>query len=341
MHDESLRVFLGKTANFVLKSHREAIALPLRKPVIIDCDPGLDDAIALMIAFVWEDKLDVKAVTCAAGNQTIEKTFRNALRIAKHLNVTVPVARGADSPLIKPLFIADNAHGESGLEGMDITDETIEPSELRAIDLMSKVLRESKEKITILATAPLTNVALLLKAHPELKEKIDHITLMGGSSLVGNMSPVSEFNIFVDPDAAKIVFDSGVPIVMFSLDVTYKAYTTSEDIRRASVLNNKASRMFADLLNFYAAYSKSMGLTGVAIHDACTVIYELKPELFSGIKHVNVDIDTSSGLCNGCTLVDLYRLTEKTPNVDFVTEVDRAAFNAFIFDTCAKYVEKK
>jgi Inosine-uridine nucleoside N-ribohydrolase len=308
-----------------------------QKPVIIDCDPGLDDAIALMVAFAWPDLLDVRAITCAAGNQTVSKTFHNALRIARHLNANLPVARGTEKPLIKPLIPAEKAFGETGLEGMEITKEMIPPSPLSAFDLITKVLTESKEKVTLIATAPLTNIAQVLSVRPQLKKKIDHITLMGGSSLEGNMTPVTEFNIFIDPEAARIVFDSGIPITMFSLDVTCKAYTTQQDIEQIASLGNKAGKMVEDLLHHYLAYSRQMGLNGVAIHDACTVIYELKPEIFTAIESVNVSVDTSGGPCYGCTLVDLHKLTGKPENARFVTKVDRQALNHFLFDSCARY----
>ncbi|WP_157800225.1 nucleoside hydrolase [Sporolactobacillus pectinivorans] len=307
------------------------------KSILIDCDPGIDDAIALMVAFAWRDRLDIKGITCAAGNQTVLKTFHNALRIARHLNVEVPVACGAEKPLIKPLAVAEKANGKTGLEGMNITEDMIRPNKMSAFDLISKILEGSEKKITIIATAPLTNIAQVLSVRPQLKTKIDHISLMGGSSLAGNMTPVSEFNMFVDPEAAKIVLGSGVPITMFGLDVTYKAYTTRQDIQHIAILENRASRMLEDLLHYYMGYSEKMGLDGVAIHDACTVIYELKPELFSGIQRVSVDIDTGGGQCYGCTLVDLHHLTGRPENVDFVTQVDRTAFNDFIFDSCSHY----
>lgn len=307
------------------------------KPIIIDCDPGLDDAIALMVAFAWQDQLEIRGITCVAGNQTVAKTFRNARRITKYLNAEVPVARGASHPLIKPLTLAEKANGQTGLEGMEIPAEMSQPSELSAFDLISEILDQAEEKVTIIAIAPLTNVAQVLSVRPQLKKKIDHITLMGGSSLVGNMTPVSEFNMFVDPEAAKIVLDSGVPITIFGLDVTYQAYTTRQDIQRIADIGNKASRMLRDLLHYSMAYSESMGLGGVAIHDACTVISELRPALFSGLKKVNVDIDTSGGPCYGCTLVDLHNLTGKPKNVDFVTEVDREALNDFLYTCCSHY----
>jgi pyrimidine-specific ribonucleoside hydrolase len=310
------------------------------KPIIIDCDPGLDDAIALMVAFGWRDQLDIKGITCVAGNQTIEKTFTNALRIAKHLNIEVPIARGAEKPLIKPLTLADDVNGQTGLEGMEIPLECVQPSNLSAFDLISEILAEAQEKVTILATAPLTNIAHVLSVRPHLKNKIDHITLMGGSSIGGNITAVSEFNMFVDPEAAKIVFDSGVPITMFGLDLTYKAYTTRQDIQQITGnLKNRASRLLGDLLNHYMPYSERMGLNGVAIHDACTVIYELKAELFSGIKRVSVDVDTSGGPSYGSTLVDFYDLTGRPKNVDFITQVDQTAFNDFLYKCCARYLD--
>nr|WP_308563406.1 nucleoside hydrolase [uncultured Klebsiella sp.] len=192
-------------------------------PVIIDCDPGHDDAIALVLALA-SPELDVKAVTSSAGNQTPDKTLRNVLRMLTLLKrPDIPVAGGALKPLMRELIIADNVHGESGLDGPALPEPGFAPHACTAVELMAKTLRESIEPVTIVATGPQTNVALLLNSYPDLHAKIARIVIMGGAMVLGNWQPAVEFNIYVDPEAAEIVFQSGIPVVMAGLDVTHKA----------------------------------------------------------------------------------------------------------------------
>lgn len=183
-------------------------------PILLDCDPGHDDAIAIVLALA-SPELDVKAITSSAGNQTPEKTLRNVLRMLTLLNRTdIPVAGGAVKPLMRELIIADNVHGESGLDGPALPEPTFAPQNCTAVELMAKTLRESAEPVTIVSTGPQTNVALLLNSHPELHSKIARIVIMGGAMGLGNWTPAAEFNIYVDPEAAEIVFQSGIPVVI-------------------------------------------------------------------------------------------------------------------------------
>lgn len=195
-------------------------------PIIIDCDPGHDDAIALVLALA-SPELEVKAITSSAGNQTPEKTLRNVLRMLTLLKrLDIPVAGGAVKPLMRELIIADNVHGESGLDGPALPEPSFAPQSGTAVELMAKTLRESAQPVTIVSTGPQTNVALLLNSHPELHTKIARIVIMGGAMALGNWTPAAEFNIYVDPEAAEIVFQSGIPVVMAGLDVTHKARFT-------------------------------------------------------------------------------------------------------------------
>ncbi|MBK0367218.1 pyrimidine-specific ribonucleoside hydrolase RihA [Salmonella enterica] len=192
-------------------------------PIIIDCDPGHDDAIALVLALA-SPELEVKAITSSAGNQTPEKTLHNVLRMLTLLKrPDIPVAGGAVKPLMRELIIADNVHGESGLDGPALPEPSFAPQSGTAVELMAKTLRESAQPVTIVSTGPQTNVALLLNSHPELHTKIARIVIMGGAMALGNWTPAAEFNIYVDPEAAEIVFQSGIPVVMAGLDVTHKA----------------------------------------------------------------------------------------------------------------------
>ncbi|MEG1690229.1 MAG: nucleoside hydrolase, partial [Hafnia sp.] len=182
-------------------------------PIILDCDPGHDDAIALILALA-SPELELKAVTTSAGNQTPDKTLRNALRILTLLQRSdIPVAGGAVKPLMRELIIADNVHGESGLDGPDLPEPNFAPQTCNAVELIAQTLRASQQPVTVVATGPLTNIALLLTSHPELHAKISRIVIMGGAAMLGNWTPAAEFNIYVDPEAAEIVFQSGLPIV--------------------------------------------------------------------------------------------------------------------------------
>lgn len=195
-------------------------------PIMIDCDPGHDDAIALVLALA-SPELEVKAVTASAGNQTPEKTLRNVLRMLTLLNrPDIPVAGGAWKPLMRDLIIADNVHGESGLDGPSLPEPAFAPQNCTAVELMASVLRESQEPVTLVATGPQTNVELLLASHPELHAKIARIVIMGGAMGLGNWQPAAEFNIYVDPQAAEMVFQSGIPVVMAGLDVTHRAQSS-------------------------------------------------------------------------------------------------------------------
>ena len=219
-------------------------------PVILDGDPGHDDAIAWVLARASRE-LGILAVTSCCGNQTIEKTTYNALRVCTLIGLHAPVGKGCPHPLLNDVMNAPSVHGESGLDGPALPEPAFEASALSAPELMAKVLRESPEPVTIVATGPQTNVAALLLAHPELKCKIARISLMGGGIATGNWTPAAEFNILVDPEAARIVFTSGVPITMAGLDVTEKALIMPEDFERVRALGNPVSDIVAQWLEFF------------------------------------------------------------------------------------------
>ncbi|PXV56548.1 pyrimidine-specific ribonucleoside hydrolase RihA [Aeromonas veronii] len=296
-------------------------------PVILDCDPGHDDAIALILALA-SPELKVLAVTTSAGNQTPDKTLNNALRILTLLGCDdIPVAAGAPKPLARELIIADNVHGESGLDGPKLPDPAFAPQAMTGLELMAKCLRESLEPVTLVPTGPLTNIALLLAAHPELKGKIARIVLMGGAAGAGNWTPAAEFNIYVDPEAADIVFKSGIPITMCGLDVTHKAQVMDEDIERVRAITNPVAQCVAGLLDFFMVYHRDpkWGFAGAPLHDPCTIAWLLAPELFHGVE-CRVDIETSGEHTVGMTVVDRYGLTGKPANALVLLGLDRAGF---------------
>lgn len=296
-------------------------------PIILDCDPGHDDAIALILALA-SPELELKAVTTSAGNQTPEKTLRNALRILTLLQRSdIPVAGGAVKPLMRELIIADNVHGESGLDGPELPEPNFAPQQCNAVELIAKTLRESAEPVTIVATGPLTNIALLLTSHAELRPKIARIVIMGGAAGLGNWTPAAEFNIYVDPEAAEIVFQSGLPIVMAGLDVTHRAQIMSEDIERFRQLGNPVSAVVADLLDFFMEYHKQekWGFQGAPLHDPCTIAWLIKPSMFTCVERW-VGVETQGKYTQGMTVVDYYDLTNNAPNTTVMMDIDRQAF---------------
>ncbi|ATP08826.1 MULTISPECIES: pyrimidine-specific ribonucleoside hydrolase RihA [Aeromonas] len=296
-------------------------------PVILDCDPGHDDAIALILALA-SPELKVLAVTTSAGNQTQEKTLNNALRILTLLGRDdIPVAAGAPKPLARELIIADNVHGESGLDGPTLPDPAFAPQAMTGLELMAKSLRESPEPVTLVPTGPLTNIALLLAAHPELKPNIARIVLMGGAAGAGNWTPAAEFNIYVDPEAADMVFKSGIPITMCGLDVTHEAQVMDEDIARVRAIANPVARCVAGLLDFFMIYHRDpkWGFAGAPLHDPCTIAWLLAPGLFHGVE-CRVDIETRGLHTTGMTVVDRYQLTGKPANALVLLGLDRPGF---------------
>lgn len=307
-------------------------------PIILDCDPGHDDAIALVLALA-SPELELKAVTSSAGNQTPDKTLRNVLRMLTLLKRTdIPVAGGAVKPLMRDLIIADNVHGESGLDGPELPEPGFAPQPCTAVELMAKVLRESAEPVTLVSTGPQTNVALLLNSHPELHANIARIVIMGGAMGLGNWTPAAEFNIFVDPEAAEIVFQSGIPVVMAGLDVTHKAQIMAEDIERFRQIGNPVATTVAELLDFFMEYHKTekWGFQGAPLHDPCTIAWLLKPEIFSTVKRW-VGVETQGKYTQGMTVVDYYFLSGNTPNTDIMLDIDRQAFVDLLAEKLAFY----
>ncbi|MDV5238452.1 pyrimidine-specific ribonucleoside hydrolase RihA [Leclercia adecarboxylata] len=307
-------------------------------PIILDCDPGHDDAIALVLALA-SPELEVKAVTSSAGNQTPDKTLRNVLRMLTLLKRSdIPVAGGAVKPLMRDLIIADNVHGETGLDGPALPEPGFAPQECTAVELMAKVLRESPEPVTLVATGPQTNVALLLNSHPELHAKIARIVIMGGAMGLGNWTPAAEFNIYVDPEAAEIVFQSGIPVVMAGLDVTHRAQIMADDIERFRAINNPVARTVAELLDFFMEYHKTekWGFQGAPLHDPCTIAWLLKPEIFTTARRW-VGVETQGKYTQGMTVVDYFMLSGNEPNTDIMLDIDRQAFVDLLAERLAFY----
>lgn len=306
-----------------------------RIPVIIDCDPGLDDVIALIMAFA-NDKLDVKAVTVVAGNQTLKKVGDNALKVLSYIDVNVPVALGSEFPIVKTLITAGEVHGEDGIGGVVLPESNLKLSPLHAIDLIAKILEDSDEKVTLIATGPLTNIALFLRRYPELKSKIDRISLMGGSVGFGNVTPAAEFNIFIDPEAADIVFKSGIPITMVGLNATQKAVITLEDIRNIKSQGNKVAELVADMLGNLSKYHSLDGMEGCYLHDPVAVCAVTNPEILK-TRLLNVDVELKGQYTTGMTVVDTYNRRNKIGNAEVTLEIDKKAYVDLIIEAVNKY----
>lgn len=303
-------------------------------PVIIDCDPGLDDAVMLMLAH-GSRQLDIRAVTISAGNQTQEKTMLNALKVLSLIGATdVPVYHGAEKPLFRELIADGVVHGESGLDGPSLPIPEMRPQPESAIEGIASVLAASETPVTIVPTGPLTNIATFLLAYPHLKPKIARISLMGGGIFRGNMTPLAEFNIYTDPEAAAIVFKSGVPITMCGLDVTHKALVFQKDIELLRALGNQTGKVAADLMDFFSIYYRENRVElngGAALHDPCAIAWLLNPGIFS-TKSCYVDVETKGELTRGATVVDFYNTLHREPNVTVAYDLDRDAFIDMLFN---------
>lgn len=295
------------------------------RKVILDCDPGHDDAISIIIAASRLSHLEILGITTVAGNVEVEKNTTNALKVKDLIELDVPVIQGAKRPLINKMEVATEIHGESGMDGPSLPHPKSKAGSGHAVDFIIEQLSTVKGKVTLVPTGPLTNIALALLKAPEIKHKIEEVVLMGGGTF-GNWTPTAEFNIYVDAEAAKVVFESGVPVTMFGLDVTHQVIATKEVQQRLAKVDNKVAKFVSELLVFFGdMYKDYFGFEGGPIHDACTTMYLLKPELFD-FKHVNVAIETKGELTYGATSVDLLKVTGKIPNTHFAYQVDQEAF---------------
>jgi inosine-uridine nucleoside N-ribohydrolase len=300
--------------------------------IILDCDPGHDDAIALLLALA-SPELDLAGVTTVAGNQTLQKTTANAIRVLDHVGrPEVPVAAGADRPLVRARYVADYVHGETGLDGPDLPPAAREPAKEHAIDFMAA--RASDAPLTLVAVGPLTNVALFLARYPELQDRIERVVLMGGAIAEGNVTPAAEFNIWADPEAAERVFQSGLDVTMVGLDVTHKALFRQEHAD-ALAAAGKAGRLVADLFGFYVQFHRSQyGWDGTPIHDAVAVAHVIDPSILE-TRDRGVIVDTGPELSRGRTYVDLWGRAGWAPNCHVATGIDSDAFLALLVERIA------
>ena len=290
----------------------------MKKKIILDCDPGHDDAIAIMLASAHEN-IDILGITCVAGNSTLNNTKINALKICSLIGRTdIPIFAGANKPLKYSLVTAEHVHGKSGLDTdgdpiMIAEDYNIQ--DMHAVDFIINTCHQEDESIYICPIGPLTNIALALQKDPSIKSKIKEIVFMGGAAMcLGNITPVAEFNIYVDPHAANVVLNSGIKLVMFGLDVTHKVNVNDTIINDIKSNHNKSSILFADLMNFYSkTHREVFKINESPLHDPCVIGYLIDENIFSG-KFVNVQVEENSILTRGKTVTDWVKVTDREPN---------------------------
>lgn len=308
-----------------------------KRNIIIDCDPGHDDAIAIMMAVANPEIFNILAITTVGGNQLLDRVTDNALKILSFLDVDIPVAAGEALPLIREIHTGGDAHGESGMDGPLLPKSKFKTVEEHAVKFMYDLIMKQDQKTTLVPIGPLTNIALLIKTYPHVKSKIELISLMGGGINLGNRSAAAEFNIYVDPEAAKIVYDSEIPIVMSGLDVTNDAQIFSDEYE-AIRNNGLVSKLVAELLDFYGIAGKRFGFEGCCLHDPCAIAYLINPDLFDG-KYYHVDVETEGRITRGMTLADKRPVPDKKPNTFVLEGVKREKLVALVID-CLDTLDK-
>lgn len=310
-----------------------------RRKIIIDTDPGQDDAVAILLALASPDEIEVLGVTAVAGNVPLPLTQRNA-RIVCELagHADTPVFAGSDRPLSRPLVTAEHVHGKTGLDGPTLPDPEMPLQQGHAVNFILDTLRsEPAGTVTLVPIGPLTNIARAFQDAPDIMQRVQEVVLMGGAYFeVGNITPTAEFNVYVDPEAAEIVFKSGVPLTVMPLDVTHKALITADRVEAFRRMGTRAGKLVAAWTDFFERFDKEKyGSEGAPLHDPCTIAYLLEPRLFSG-RHINVEIETESELTRGMTVADWWRVTERPANATFMGDLDATGYFDLLSERIAR-----
>lgn len=299
------------------------------RKIIIDTDPGQDDAVAILLALASPEELDVLGIVAVAGNVPLPLTQKNARIVCELAGKTdVPVFAGCDAPMARKLVTAEHVHGKTGLDGPQLTDPTMTLQDRHGVDFIVETLRrEPAGSVTLVPIGPLTNIGTAFRKAPDIVEKVAEIVLMGGAYFeVGNITPTAEFNIYVDPEAADIVFKSGVKLTVVPLDVTHKALTTRHRVEAFRSMGTEVGRMVAEWTDFFERFDKEKyGSEGAPLHDPCTIAYLLEPDIFTG-RQINVEIETVSDLTRGMTVADWWRVSGRAPNATFFGDLDADRF---------------
>ena len=306
----------------------------IKKKIIIDTDPGQDDAVALLLALASKE-LEILGVTCVAGNVPLSLTSENARKILELTRYTeIPVFAGADRPIKRTLVTAEHVHGKTGIDGPVLEKPKIKLQSKEAIEfIIETILSYPKDEITLCTLGPLTNIGLAFQREPRIKTLIKEIIMMGGGFFEGgNITPAAEFNIYVDPEAAAEVLESGIPITMLPLDVTHKALTSRSRIESFRKIGNKAGIATAEMLDFFERFDvEKYGSEGGPLHDPNVIVYLLRPEFYEG-KYVNVEIEVGSDLTRGMTVVDWWNVTTRKKNVYYIDKVKDEEFFNFLIE---------
>jgi purine nucleosidase len=311
-----------------------------KRPIIIDCDPGQDDAIALLLAMAAPDELDILGITTVAGNVPLALTERNARQMCDIADRRdIPVFAGCAKPMVRKLVTAEHVHGGTGIDGIEIVEPRQPLEKQHAVEFIVETLQAADDvSITLVPIGPLTNIGQAITQSPEILGKIEHIVLMGGAMREGgNISPSAEFNILVDPQAADAVFRCGRPITVMGLDVTHQVITTPERRGRIRALDNEAARATAGMLDFYNRHdARKYGFAGAPLHDPCTIAWLLQPDLFEG-KRCNLTVELESELTIGHTAVDFWNVTGRPKNVTWMHAVHADGFYDLLVERLARY----
>lgn len=305
----------------------------MTKKIILDCDPGHDDAIAMLLAYGNPD-IDLLAVTTVAGNQTLEKVTRNARAIAEMANIRgIPFAAGSARPLVREVEVAPDIHGDSGLDGPELPTPTLALDERHGVNLIiDTIMFHPPKTITLVPTGALTNIALAARLEPRIVERVKEVVLMGGGYHVGNWSPVAEFNIKIDPEAAHIVFNEKWPLTMVGLDLTHQALATPEVVAKIAEIDTKCSQFVVELLDFFGKmYKQAQGFDAPPVHDPCAVAYVIDPSVMTTQK-VPVDIELTGTLTLGMTVADFRHPAPADCHTQVAVKLDRDKFWQMVID---------
>ena len=311
-----------------------------KRPIIIDCDPGQDDAINLLLALSSPDELDLLGITTVAGNVPLELTASNARLMCDIAGRSdVPVFAGCSRPLVRNLVTAENVHGNTGIDGIEVATPRQPLQQQHAVNfIVDTLLAAGDDSVTLVPTGPLTNIAMAIVMAPSILTRVHEIVLMGGAMREGgNHSPAAEFNMLVDPHAAQVVFDCGRPITAMGLDVTHQVLSSRERIDRIRALDNRPALATAGMLDFFSRHdSEKYGKDGAPLHDPCTVAYLLKPQLFDG-KACNIRVETGSELTMGHTAVDFWGVSGRPKNAHWIHSVDANGFYELLVERLSRY----
>ena len=309
----------------------------MQRKILLDCDPGHDDAVAMMLAW-GNPSIELLGVTTVGGNQTLDKVTRNALSVATVVGMhDVPIAAGCRLPLVRPVEIAPDVHGDSGLDGVELPEPAVELDPRHGVDLIIETIMSNEPgTVTLVPTGPLTNIAMAARKEPRIVERVQEVVLMGGGYHVGNWSPVAEFNIKVDPEAAHIVFNEKWPIVMVGLDLTHQALATDEVAERIAAVPGSVSQFTLGLFTFFRkAYQDAQGFDFPPVHDPCTLAYLIDPTIVETVK-VPVDVELNGSLTTGMTVADFRAPAPEDCHTKVATRLDAPRFWGLVVDAIAR-----